>query len=49
MPPRDPTVSVIFYVMASLAQMERELVLERARAGLEVTKKLGRVGAENGA
>jgi DNA invertase Pin-like site-specific DNA recombinase len=30
--------------MASLAQMERELVTERTRAGLAVAKKLGRAG-----
>ena len=29
--------------MASLAQMERELVIERTRAGLAVARKLGRV------
>jgi DNA invertase Pin-like site-specific DNA recombinase len=30
--------------MASLAQMERELIIERTRAGLEVAKRQGRVG-----
>ena len=30
--------------MASLAQMERELIIERTRAGLEAAKRLGRVG-----
>jgi len=30
--------------MASLAQMERELIAERTKAGLEAAKKLGRVG-----
>ena len=30
--------------MASLAQMERELILERTRAGLEATRLQGRVG-----
>ena len=29
--------------MASLAQMERELIVERTKAGLESAKKLGRV------
>jgi DNA invertase Pin-like site-specific DNA recombinase len=29
--------------MASLAQMERELLVERTRAGLVAAKKLGRV------
>lgn len=33
-----------FHVMASLAQMERELIAERTRAGLIAAKKLGRVG-----
>jgi len=33
-----------FHVMASLAQMERELLVERTRAGLVAAKKLGRVG-----
>lgn len=30
--------------MASLAQMERELLVERTRAGLAAARKLGRVG-----
>ena len=30
--------------MASLAEMERELIVERTRAGLEVAKQLGRRG-----
>ncbi len=33
-----------FHVMASLAEMERELIVERTRAGLEVARKLGRMG-----
>lgn len=33
-----------FHVMASLAQMERELITERTKAGLEAAKKLGRTG-----
>jgi DNA invertase Pin-like site-specific DNA recombinase len=33
-----------FHVMASLAEMERELAVERTRAGLEVARSLGRVG-----
>lgn len=33
-----------FHVMASLAQMERELTIERTRAGLEVARLLGRKG-----
>jgi DNA invertase Pin-like site-specific DNA recombinase len=30
--------------MASLAEMERELTVERTRAGLEVARQLGRKG-----
>ncbi|HAB36956.1 MAG TPA: DNA invertase [Rhodobacteraceae bacterium] len=33
-----------FHVMASLAQMERELMVERTCAGLDAAKKRGRVG-----
>jgi DNA invertase Pin-like site-specific DNA recombinase len=33
-----------FHVMASLAQMERELVVERTRAGLAAARRLGRIG-----
>jgi DNA invertase Pin-like site-specific DNA recombinase len=33
-----------FHVMASLAEMERELIVERTRAGLEVARALGRKG-----
>ena len=33
-----------FHVIASLAEMERELIVERARAGLEVARLLGRTG-----
>ncbi len=33
-----------FHVMASLAEMERELTVERTRAGLEVARRLGRRG-----
>ena len=33
-----------FHVMASLAQMERELIVERTRAGLKAAKNRGRVG-----
>lgn len=31
--------------MASLAEMERELIVERTRAGLEVARQLGRKGS----
>ena len=30
--------------MASLAEMERELIVERTRAGLDVARRLGRKG-----
>ena len=33
-----------FHVMASLAEMERELTIERTRAGLDVARQLGRKG-----
>ena len=33
-----------FHVMASLAEMERELTIERTRAGLAVARQLGRKG-----
>ena len=33
-----------FHVMASLAQMERELIVERTRAGLRAAKQRGRIG-----
>lgn len=33
-----------FHIMASLAEMERELTIERTRAGLEVARQLGRKG-----
>jgi DNA invertase Pin-like site-specific DNA recombinase len=33
-----------FHVMASLAQMERELIVERTRAGLEAARIQGRIG-----
>lgn len=39
-----PSGRFFFHVMASLAEMERELTVERTRAGLEVARKLGRVG-----
>lgn len=35
---------LFFHVMASLAEMERELTIERTRAGLEAARKLGRKG-----
>ena len=33
-----------FHVMASLAEMERDLIVERTRAGLEVARQLGLKG-----
>jgi DNA invertase Pin-like site-specific DNA recombinase len=33
--------------MASLAEMERELTIERTRAGLEVARQLGRKGGHS--
>ena len=33
-----------FHVMASLAEMERELTVERTQAGLKVARQLGRTG-----
>ena len=33
-----------FHVMASLAEMERELMVERTRAGLEIARQSGRKG-----
>ena len=39
-----PSGRFFFHVMASLAQMERELTVERTRTGLEVARKQGRKG-----
>ena len=39
-----PSGRFFFHVMARLAQMERELTVERTRAGLETARKLGRKG-----
>ncbi|EBQ6006653.1 recombinase family protein [Salmonella enterica subsp. enterica serovar Berkeley] len=33
-----------FHVMGALAEMERELIVERTRAGLEVARAKGRIG-----
>ncbi|WP_248886498.1 recombinase family protein [Acidithiobacillus acidisediminis] len=38
-----PSGRFFFHVMASLAEMERDLIRERTRAGLEAARKLGRV------
>ena len=37
-----PSGRFFFHVMASLAEMERELTVERTRAGLEAARQLGR-------
>jgi DNA invertase Pin-like site-specific DNA recombinase len=39
-----PSGRFFFHVMASLAEMERELTVERTRAGLEIARRLGRKG-----
>lgn len=39
-----PSGRFFFHVMASLAEMERELTVERTRAGLEVARQLSRKG-----
>jgi DNA invertase Pin-like site-specific DNA recombinase len=39
-----PAGRFFFHVMASLAQMERELMSERTRAGLDAARRRGRVG-----
>lgn len=39
-----PAGRFFFHVMASLAQVERELIIERTRAGLEAARRKGRVG-----
>ena len=39
-----PSGRFFFNVMASLAQMERELIIERTQAGLKAARELGRIG-----
>lgn len=39
-----PSGGCFFHAMGGLAEMERELIVERTRAGLEVTRQLGRKG-----
>jgi len=41
---KTPAGRFFFHVMASLAQMERELIVERTRAGLGAARKLGQIG-----
>lgn len=43
---KTPAGRFFLHVMASLAQMERELIAERTRAGLAAARKLGRVGGQ---
>jgi DNA invertase Pin-like site-specific DNA recombinase len=40
----SPAGRFFFHVMASLAQMERELIVERTHAGLEAARRRGRIG-----
>lgn len=40
----SPSGRFFFHVMASLAQMERELITERTWAGLKAAKEKGRIG-----
>jgi DNA invertase Pin-like site-specific DNA recombinase len=39
-----PASRFFFHIMASLAQMERELLAERTHAGLAAARRRGRVG-----
>jgi DNA invertase Pin-like site-specific DNA recombinase len=39
-----PAGRFFFHLMASLAQMERELIVERTRAGLDAARLRGRIG-----
>lgn len=39
-----PAGKFFFHVMGSLSQMERELLIERTKAGLEAARKRGRTG-----
>jgi DNA invertase Pin-like site-specific DNA recombinase len=39
-----PSGRFFFHMMASLAQMERELIAERTKAGLKAARKQGRIG-----
>jgi DNA invertase Pin-like site-specific DNA recombinase len=41
---KTPAGRFFFHVMASLAQMEREMILQRTRAGLEAARLQGRIG-----
>lgn len=39
-----PAGRFFFHVMASLAEMERDLIVERTRAGLDIARQQGRTG-----
>ena len=41
---KTPAGRFFFHIMSALSQMERELILERTRARLEVARCAGRVG-----
>ena len=41
---RSLTDSIFFHVMRALAEMERELIVERTRAGLVAARAQGRIG-----
>ena len=38
-----PTGRLLFHVLASIAEFERDLIIERTRAGVEAARKRGRV------
>lgn len=40
----SPMGRFIFHIMSALAEMERELIVERTRAGLAVAREKGRIG-----
>lgn len=42
-----PSDCFFFHVMARLAEMERKLMVERTRAGLEVARQFGRKGGRS--
>jgi DNA invertase Pin-like site-specific DNA recombinase len=41
---KTPAGRFFFHIMSALSQMERELILERTRAGMEAARSQGRVG-----